>query len=99
MLGRQPDLHLLLWCSTVQWYNSTFLPGASGCYEGRLGKNELHKLRGVKFGSLNVQIRNNFKTSLLRRLQAQTLPDEAPPIGKIHRFSKMAVTFEPLIGF
>ena len=39
------------------------------------------------------------KTSLLRRLQAQTLPDEAPPIGKIHPFTKMAVTFEPLMGF
>ena len=39
------------------------------------------------------------KTSLLRRLQTQTLPDEAPPIGKIHRFSKMTVTFEPLMGF
>ena len=38
-------------------------------------------------------------TSLLRRLQVQTLPDEAPPIGKIHRFSKMAITFEPLMGF
>jgi hypothetical protein len=37
------------------------------------------------------------KTSLLRRLQAQTLPNEAPPIGKIHPFSKMAVTFEPMI--
>ena len=24
---------------------------------------------------------------------------EAPPIGKIHVFSKMAVTFEPLTGF
>ena len=24
---------------------------------------------------------------------------EAPPIGKINPFSKMAVTFEPLIGF
>ena len=24
---------------------------------------------------------------------------EAPPIGKIHPFSKMALTFEPLIGF
>ena len=29
----------------------------------------------------------------------QTLPDEALPIGKIHPFSKMAVTFEPLMGF
>ena len=27
------------------------------------------------------------KTSLLRRQQAQTLPNEAPPIGKIHPFS------------
>ena len=32
-------------------------------------------------------------------LQAQTLPDEAQPIGKIHPFTKMAVTFEPLMGF
>ena len=39
------------------------------------------------------------KTSLLCRLQAQTLPDATPPIGKIHPFSKMAVTFEPLMGF
>ena len=38
-------------------------------------------------------------TSLLRRLQAQTLPDEAPPIGKIYPFTKMALTFEPLMGF
>ena len=36
------------------------------------------------------------KTSLLRRLQEQALPDEAPPIGKIYPFSKMVVTFEPL---
>ena len=35
------------------------------------------------------------KTSLLRRLQAQTLP-EAPPVGKIHQFSKIAVTVEPI---
>ena len=26
-------------------------------------------------------------------------PDEAPPIGKIHHFSKMAVTFQPLMVF
>ena len=39
------------------------------------------------------------KTSMLRRLQAETLPDEAPPIGKINPFSKRAITFEPLIGF
>ena len=39
------------------------------------------------------------KTSLLRRLKAQTLPDATPPMGNIHPFSKMAVTFEPLMGF
>ena len=39
------------------------------------------------------------KTSLLRRLQEQPLPDEASPIVKIHLFSEMAVTFEPLKGF
>jgi hypothetical protein len=38
-------------------------------------------------------------TSLLRRLQGQTLPDEAPLIGKIQSFSKMSVTFESLMGF
>ena len=39
------------------------------------------------------------KTSLLRRLQPQTLSDATPPIGQINRFSKMDVTFEPPMGF
>ena len=39
------------------------------------------------------------KTSLLRRLQAQTLPDKAPPVSKIYQFSKIAVTFEPIQQF
>ena len=39
------------------------------------------------------------KTSVLRRLQAQTLPNEAPPVGKIYPFSKIAVTFEPIQPF
>ena len=29
----------------------------------------------------------------------QTLPDATPPVGKIHRFSKIAVTFEPMQRF
>ena len=41
----------------------------------------------------------NQETSLLRRLQGRPSTPEAPPIGKIHPFSKMAVTFEPLMGF
>ena len=32
------------------------------------------------------------KTSLLHRLQAQTLPDATPPLGKIPLFPKIAVT-------
>ena len=39
------------------------------------------------------------QTSLLRRLQAQTLPDEAPPAAKIYPFSKIVVTFEPIQRF
>ena len=31
------------------------------------------------------------KTSLLRRLQAQTIPNAIPPIGQIHPFSGSAV--------
>ena len=37
------------------------------------------------------------RTSLLRRLQAQTLPHATPPIGKIHPFSKIAIAFEPVM--
>ena len=38
-------------------------------------------------------------TILLRMLQGRPSPDEAPPMGKIHPFSKTAVTFEPMMGF
>ena len=39
------------------------------------------------------------KTNLLPRLQAQTLPDATPPVGKIHPFSKIAITFELIRKF
>ena len=39
------------------------------------------------------------ETCLLRKLLVQTLPHATPPIGKINPFSKMAITFEPLMGF
>ena len=45
------------------------------------------------------QIVSRMETSLLRRLQAQTLPDEAPLIGKIHQFGKIIVTLEPVKQF
>ena len=39
------------------------------------------------------------ETSLLRRLQGKPSPAEAPPMGKIHPFSKMTITFEQLMRF
>jgi hypothetical protein len=39
------------------------------------------------------------RTSLLRSLQVQNLPDETPPMGKTHPFSKNAVTLEPIMRF
>ena len=42
---------------------------------------------------------NHLETSLLRRLQAQTLPDATSPVGKIYPFTKMAITFEPVMRF
>ena len=41
----------------------------------------------------SVTITSLLRTALLRRLQVQTLPDATPPEGKIHPFSKIAVTF------
>ena len=38
-------------------------------------------------------------TCLLRRLQAQTVSDAAPPRGKIHPFSKIPLTCQPVMGF
>ena len=34
-----------------------------------------------------------------KRLQAQTLPDATPSIGKTHPFNKITVTFKPLMEF
>ena len=36
---------------------------------------------------------------IFQGLQAQTHPKATPPVGKIHPFSKIASTFEPLMGF
>ena len=48
---------------------------------------------------IRIMMRIMTKTSLLCRLQAQTLLDEAPSIGKIHLFSKIAVTVKPVMRF
>ena len=44
---------------------------------------------------LDEHVADIYKRSLLRRLQAQTLPDATPLIGSIYQFCKIAVTFEP----
>ena len=46
-------------------------------------------------GPMLLKISINIKTSLLRSLQMQTLPNATPPIGKIPPFSKIIVTLEP----
>jgi hypothetical protein len=38
-------------------------------------------------------------TSLQRRLQAQTLPDATPPVGKILPFCKIALTLNQYSNF
>ena len=48
--------------------------------------------------TINLSKKNYIKT-VLRRLQAHTLSDAKSPIGKIHPFSKMTVTFEPTMRF
>ena len=49
--------------------------------------------------SVNLEFLQFTATSLLRRLQAQTLPKATPRIGQIHSCSKIAITFELLKGF
>ena len=39
------------------------------------------------------------KNKLAAQAAGQTLPDATPPIGKIYSFTKMAVTFEPVMQF
>ena len=62
-------------------------------------KKNLRLVVFVYIYSLHFTIRLSLKTSLLRRLQAQTLPDAASPIGKVHPFNKIAVTLEPVMRF
>ena len=49
---------------------------------------------GITVSAMYVQ---PVEKSVLRRLEVQTLPDATPPIGKIYPFTKMAVTFEPVM--
>ena len=55
--------------------------------------------RKACLASLGKQHLHLFETSLLRRLQAQTLPNATQPVGKIHPFNKIAVNFDPIQQF
>ena len=52
-----------------------------------------------RLGAENRVRGSSLRISLLRRLQTWTLTDATPPTGKINPFSKMAMTFEPIMGF
>ena len=56
-------------------------------------------LLNIGFGVYSVYVEEEEKTSLLPRLQVQTLPNATQPISKIYPFTKMAVTFEPVVQF
>ena len=47
----------------------------------------------------NPQQKKTFKNKHAGQAEGQILPDAAPPVGKIHPFSKIAVTFEPIQQF
>ena len=52
-----------------------------------------------KCACLHLSLIKKKTKKLLHRRQAQTLFNATPPVGKIHPFSKMAVTFELHMGF
>ena len=56
-------------------------------------KEFYHPLLLIPLPSLLLTLK---KTSLMRRLQAQTLPDATPPLCEIPPITKMAVIFEPM---
>ena len=66
-----------------------------GYYENTYGK---HGLVSAKLNDTDLRLVGQ-ETSLLHRLQAQTLPDVTPQIVKIHPFIKIAVTFQPVMRF
>ena len=45
------------------------------------------------------EVGDGLKTSRLRRLQVQALPNTTPPLGKINLFTKIAITFDPMKRF
>ena len=105
-----PPLFLKLWLPDVIFFSRSFLIIWKVSY---ILKQVLVNFV-VRFEQNNANGRHNYRwearytgtyilkcvwTSLLGRLQAQTLPDEAPPVGEIHPFSKDGVTFKQIQQF
>ena len=95
------------WCSgskncnhyTMMYCVATFIK-RTGNICSSTKTNSLNSLKYRYFIKLNLYIKVlNTKTSLLRRLQAQALPNAASPIGKVNPFSQIAVTLELVMRF
>ena len=60
----------------------------------------IHRENTVVYRASTVVYRENLglfrEKSLLCRLQAQTLPNATPPLGKIPPFTEIAVTLDPM---
>ena len=63
--------------------------------------SEQRTLKELRFCHLMEQIASAEANTCchLYNLSIVDLPNEAPPIGKIHPITKIALTFEPQMGF
>ena len=59
-------------------------------------QDPIYLYQDLIFYTVYILLKQDYCT---RRLQVQTLSDATPPIGKIHQFSIIAVTFEPMMQF
>ena len=96
---------ILMYVISVQLGPKSSMPNAKISPEIKNKTNELAFLFKRNCNSTLPDQKNSkvtptyLKTSLLRRLLAQNLPNATPLIGQIHSFSKMTITFELLMGF
>ena len=66
-----------------------------------LMKKENNVKEKTKLNELNEEVPdvNSKQDCCAGCRRAQTLPNGIPPIGKIHPFRKVTITFKPLMGF
>ena len=85
------------------WWKKPRGGGADLAPPGQLGlrKSFSHILYIELFKNLSHTF-SSLVVLLLKRMHtdcAQTLSDATPPVGKVHPFSKMAITFTPILKF